>query len=124
MGAGVNALIFAVALAFPQPAPVVVPQPTTAIRVVLVAHAAAQMADLVSTRTALTSGRGNEANPLMRPFAGSTWKLATVKALTTAGISAALWWIHAKHPKVALVVGGLLTVGTSYIAYRNTQVGR
>lgn len=120
----INALLFTAALVPFQPSiPVRVSQPTTAIKTVLVAHAAAQVADLVSTRQAL--GRGaSEANALMRPFAGSTWKLATVKVIATAGISAALWWIHTKHPKVALIVGGILTAGTGYIAYRNTQVGR
>lgn len=122
MGAPViAALLLVAAIQFPVPEPV--SDSRSALKAVLLAHAVAQAADVITTRGALDRG-GVEANPAMRPFAGSTWKLALVKAVMTAGVSAALWWVGKKHPRVALVIGGLAAVGTGYIAYRNAGVGR
>lgn len=116
----IAALLFAAALQFPAPDPA---QSRSALTGVLLAHAVAQAADAITTRQAIARG-GVEANPAMRWATDSTVKLALVKAAMTAGVSAALWWLHTKHPKVALVLGGFLTVGVSYVAFQNSRVAR
>ena len=117
----IAALLLVAIVQFPAPEPVKVNR--SALTGVLLAHAVAQAADVITTRGALNRG-GVEANPAMRPIADSTWKLALVKAITTAGVSAALWWLHTKHPKAALVLGGLFTAGVGYVAFHNSRVAR
>lgn len=86
--------------------PVVVPPAERpSLNLELSVMAALQAADVITTRIAISKGSA-EGNPLMRPFTGSTVKLALVKSGVTVLIIAmsklAAKYGHGKDMKIAL----------------------
>jgi hypothetical protein len=121
-----NPLIFVAVLSLqaPSPAPVAVPTRLEArlAEAAIVAHVAAQVADTITTVRAMESGRGREANPLLASL--SPGRIALVKAAVATAVTVLTWKLRKKHPRLIAVTLGALSAGMSYVAYRNTQVGR
>lgn len=81
----------------------------------------ASIADTVTTWRFLASGRGREANPIVRwliDHAGRAWP-----ALKALPILPALWaaWHYPHDPRLALVLGGLAVV-YGVVSWRNGRL--
>jgi hypothetical protein len=79
--------------------------------------------DLLTTVQAMTSGRGQEGNPLFR----QTTPAGLVAIKTGSTVAVALLMRHLGqhgHPRLAKVLGYSLGIGLTGIAARNARVGR
>lgn len=80
------------------------------------------LADGVTTDRALSSGRGQEGNPLM--LGKGRASVAAQKALTTAVLAWAMREVGKKHPNIAKVMGYGMGGAMGAVAARNAQVGK
>jgi hypothetical protein len=79
------------------------------------------IADLVTTRDAINSGRGREANVLMGQ---GVWQQTAIKALGIGAVLAGTQVIEKSKPMVAHLLRGI-TIGVwTGLAIHNAQIGR
>lgn len=96
--------------------------PTPLHKSLFTSYAVLQALDVVSTVTALNSGNGREANPIVGGLAGHPAAFAAVKG---AGAVSTLFFMHRyakKHPKAAVITMIAFNAGYSYIVTRNLQI--
>lgn len=85
----------------------------------LVALTLFNIADYVTTLKALRYDTLQEANPVLRPIVNSPYIFTTLKLGTTVLTSMLLVKLHGRNPRLATVAGSLLSLGLSYIVFRN-----
>jgi len=78
--------------------------------------------DLHTTLAALSSGLGQEGNPLLSH--GGTPGLVAVKSASTVGMLLMVRLVGKTHPKAARVLGYAVGAGLSGLALHNARVGR
>ena len=78
-----------------------------------------QVADLVTTRRAVQSGTGHEANPLMAQPSVAV----ALKAGASVVLVAAMEHWRQRHPKAAWVTLAVLDAGYAAIVARNARIG-
>ena len=104
------------------------PQEMTQTRILRAsAMIAAGVADALTTRAVITSGRGYEGNPLMRWAVTSTPKLLAVKVAFNIGYAVFADQVIRRHPekkKAAWVLAAFVIALQGGVAVWNTQVGR
>lgn len=83
-----------------------------------------QALDVHSTRTALATGAGSEANPLLRGAAQSSASLIAIKAASTVGIIYATEKLRKKNraAAIALMVG--LNTATAVVVAKNYRISK
>jgi len=85
---------------------------------------ALQGLDIHSTRGAVESGSGREANPAMRPFVSNSAAFIAVKAGATAGVIWASEKLWKKNRKGALILASAVNVAMAAIVANNYRVSR
>lgn len=113
----------------PVQPPVAVGPPATAKRPAMLAplwgsYIALQAFDVHSTRRALSSGAGREANPLLTGVAHNSAGLIAVKAASTAGVIYGTEKLWKKNRVLAVVAMVGLNSATAYVVARNYRVTR
>ncbi len=88
-----------------------------------VSHAVLQGLDYHSTRRALASGRGREANPVMRGVVGRPVVFGAVKAAGTLGIVAGLEAAACRYPRGSVLTAAALNGLMAVIVARNYRIG-
>lgn len=78
-------------------------------------------ADLASTRLAIESGRGREANAVMGQ---SLWQQATVKGLGVGSILGLSWVLEQKHPVLTNLLRASVIGFNAAISAHNMQIAR
>lgn len=84
--------------------------------------AALEGLDYVTTRRALSSGAGREANPVMQPFAANGLAFFAIKAASAAGtvwVAERLW---REHPRRALLLMGAANAAAAAVVANNARV--
>jgi hypothetical protein len=84
----------------------------------------ASLADVVTTRVGLLSGRVIEWNPLMVWWTRTTARAVLAKTL---GLALAVWQVTViaqTHPTVAVLVTWACALATAMLAYTNFQLAR
>ena len=108
----------------PLPSAIAPPKRPSLLLPLYASLGALQAADYMSTRAATMSGRGVEANPLMRPIVGHDAAFVAVKAGSAA---AAIWiaegmWKRNRAAAVALMIG--VNAGMAAVVSHNYAVAR
>lgn len=93
-----------------------------AVKTVLSASIGMQVLDLAYTEYLLGTGLAFEANPAMKWAADSPLKMGLTKAAVGVGTSLLLARVAQKRPKLALVVGTIVTGFTAWVVYHNHSV--
>lgn len=80
------------------------------------------VADLITTRAAIASGRGREANVLL----GQSWtQQAIVKSAGVGAVLSGAWWLEEKgHPVLSQIVRGVAISAWTFAAVHNAGVQR
>jgi hypothetical protein len=101
-----------------------VPSHSKAFAVLASTYVALNALDIYTTTTAIRSGAGVEANPVVAPAAQNPVALSALKAATTATTIVLARQLWKKHPAaaIALLVGA--NVGMSYVVMHNAEVIR
>jgi hypothetical protein len=89
-------------------------------KIALVGFNVAQTADYLTTRNALARG-AVEANPILRG-SGKAWP--AVKFASAAGATWALWELHKRKPRLALVLTIAATGTFAALAIHNNRLNR
>jgi hypothetical protein len=85
---------------------------------------ALQGLDIHSTRRAIGSGAGSEANPAMRPIVKNSAAFVAVKAGATAGVIWASEKLWRKNRKAAVVFAGVVNAAMAAVVANNYRVNR
>ena len=94
------------------------------LKAALASYAALSVVDATQTGACLRAGTCREANPLLRPFAGSPGGLVTVKLAANTGVALTVWKLRKRHPKAALVLGIAAAVSQGIVVASNARQGR
>jgi hypothetical protein len=94
----------------------------TLTHVLIASHVVLQTIDATETTYLLGAGGFKEANPLIRPFAGSPWRLGAAKSLYAVGTSALAWHYHATHPRIVRWSLVILNTGSALVVAHNQRL--
>ena len=94
------------------------------LKAALASYAALSVVDAKQTGACRRAGTCREANPLLRPFAGSPSGLVTVKLAANTGVALTVWKLRKRHPKAALVLGIAAAVSQGIVVASNARQGR
>ncbi len=101
------------------------PAQSKAFPVVLGSYVALRTTDYVQTSSCVFSGGCVELNPVFRGLVAKPKVFAIAQVGMTAGITASLWKLHARRPKLAWVLTGTLVgVQAAAVASNARQLRR
>jgi hypothetical protein len=93
-----------------------------AVKTVLSANIGMHVLDLAYTEYLIGTGLAFEANPAMKWAAKSPLKMGLVKSAVGVGTSLLLARVAQRRPKLALVVGSVVTGFTAWVVHHNHSV--
>ena len=83
-----------------------------------------QAFDIYSTRRAITTGGGQEVNPLLKQAAGNSGTMLAIKAASTAGTIYFAEKMWKKNRKGAMILLAIVNGATAAVAVRNMRNAR